>query len=154
MEIIMMNMIKIENMSDKEIENLIGHLKVEQEQRLEKSGITQKLRYTIEFEEQNSRRFTKPWIAQVKNWKDKPELEFGNWLGKSTSSLHSDSACEIYARPETVLRWGQRDNRGNHGIDCWGIAKRDGTIQRVTKQKAREHWIELHPTTVTKIKDE
>jgi hypothetical protein len=92
------------------------------------------MRVTIQFPNYNTRRFSRPWIAKVIDWKigKPPVLEFGGLVGLTT---------EIEAAPGAIVRWGQRDNRGNHTQSCWGIVQRYGEVVEAEAEECREHWL-------------
>lgn len=93
------------------------------------------VRYSVEFESYNSRRFSKPWIAKVTAWSvgDHPELEWGGYCGDDNGG-----EAEITATPGDIIRYGQRDNRGNRTVNKWAIAQADGTLLEVTQVEARK----------------
>lgn len=92
------------------------------------------MRYTYEVGGYNTRRYGKPWIAKITDWPvgSAPTLSFGHAL---------DAYCaEIEAEPGQILRWGQKDHRGNGTISRWGIAMPDGSVRRSDARECREHW--------------
>jgi hypothetical protein len=99
------------------------------------------MRVTKEFGAYNHRRYTKPWIARVAAWAigKPPELVFGGLVGLT---------AEIEASPGDLVRWGQRDTRGNGTESNWGIVGDDGAIEQVTPEKARAHWLNREATRV------
>lgn len=92
------------------------------------------MRVTVEFTPYNTRRYGRPWIAKVTNWPigKQPTLEFGGLVGLTT---------EIDATPGQIVRYGQRDNRGNHSQSDWGIVQENGGVEPSTPEKCREHWL-------------
>jgi hypothetical protein len=66
------------------------------------------MRVTREFGSYNSRRYGRPWIAKLVAWEvgKQPVLSWG-----SNVDAHN---VEIEAEAGDIVRWGQRDNRGNN----------------------------------------
>jgi len=95
------------------------------------------MRCVLTFDGYNHRRYSRPWIAKVTSWPigKSPTLDFGGLNGLE---------AEIEATPGDILRWGQRDNRGNNSLSEWGIAQADGGIAGVTPEIARVHWLATH----------
>ena len=94
---------------------------------------------TIEFSAYNGKRYSRPWGARIGDWSNasKPELVWGAFLGQ-----HGEAGVvEIEASPGDVIRYGQRDNRGNGGINAWAIVGPDGKITECTPAEARQHWL-------------
>lgn len=92
-------------------------------------------RYAVLFGGYNARRYSRPWIARVTAWPvgKQAELEFGSFIGDDDGG-----EVEISARPGDILRWGQRDNRGNGTSAEWGIAQANGEIETITAAEARD----------------
>jgi hypothetical protein len=92
------------------------------------------MRVTITFDPYNTRRYGRPWIARVTDWPigKSPVLEFGGLFGLT---------AEIEASPGAVVRWGQRDNRGNNTTARWGIVQVNGDVTRTTPEECREQWL-------------
>jgi len=95
------------------------------------------MRAKIEWSSYNQRRYGRPWIARVTAWPigARPELEWGGYAGDDAGG-----ELEIEANPGSIIRWGQKDGRGNGGTNEWGIAKTDGTIECCAQPQAREQW--------------
>lgn len=93
----------------------------------------------IKYNSYNPRRYSKPWGARLGNWEDagKPEMRWGAYLGSAEGG-----DLEIDAEPGDVVRWGQKDNRGNNTDSNWGIVRTNGTIAGCTPAEARKHWLE------------
>jgi hypothetical protein len=93
------------------------------------------MRVTVEFGGYNSRRYGRPWIAKIVTWPigGRPELEFGSNVGAYL--------VEIDAKPGAIVRWGQKDHRGNNTTAEWGVVQLDGDIKDVLAETAREHWL-------------
>lgn len=87
----------------------------------------------VEFGSYNSRRYGKPWIAKIKSWDTgkQPDLEFGSYYGDDTGGV-----AEIAAKEGDIIRWGQRDNRGNNTDNNWGIF-RNGKLESINAPEAR-----------------
>lgn len=97
------------------------------------------LRVTVEFPSYNERRYGLPWIARVTAWPvgGSPQLEFGKFIGRAGDP----GECEILAQRGDIVRWGQKDNRGNHTMSRWGIVGGDGTIDDCTESQARKAFL-------------
>lgn len=94
----------------------------------------QPIRVTVEFSSYNEKRYSRPWIAKITSWPvgGKPTVEWGNFVGSD-----SGGEGEIMARPGDIVRWGQKDNRGNGTRAYWGVVQSDGTINHCTEVAAR-----------------
>ncbi|MDD5095556.1 MAG: hypothetical protein PHV74_14450 [Dehalococcoidia bacterium] len=102
------------------------------------------MRITINWNGYNHRRYSRPWIAKIIAWDKKPELDWGQYLGDDNGGT-----LEIEAQPGDIIRYGQKDGRGNSGTNAWAIIQNDGTEMDVTQGAAREHW--LNRTTVNPL---
>ena len=82
----------------------------------------------------NARRYSRPWIAKVVAWERgaSPSLEFGAYYGDDSGGI-----VEIAANEGDIIRYGQRDNRGNNTENYWGVFS-NGEIVDVTAAKARD----------------
>jgi hypothetical protein len=100
------------------------------------------MRITVQFGPWNPKRYGKPWIAKVTAWPvgKAPTLEFGALVGTTP---------EIAAEPGTVVRWGQRDYRGNGTERHWGVVLDDGTIEPRSNEECRAHWLATMAEAVT-----
>lgn len=89
----------------------------------------------VEFYGYNARRYSKPWIAVVTEWPvgGRPELEFGSFVGDDTDG----GFAEITAKEGQIIRWGQRDNRGNGTKNKWGVF-RNGEVVEIDQTEARD----------------
>lgn len=92
------------------------------------------MRTTFEVGSYNTRRYGKPWIAKVTKWDvgKHPEIEFG-------VSVDAHQA-EIDAEPGQIIRYGQKDHRGNGTMNNWAILLQDGEFFYSDARKCREHW--------------
>lgn len=93
------------------------------------------MRVTRSFGSYNTRRYSKPWIAQVIDWKigKQADLAFGHT---------NDLIAEIDADPGVIVRWGQRDLRGRNTTSLWGIVQQDGSILEIDDiESCRQHWL-------------
>lgn len=92
------------------------------------------MRVTVEFRTYNTRRYSRPWIAKIKDWPigKPPDVEFAGLVGLT---------AEIDAAPGAIIRYGQRDNRGSGTQSDWGIVQQDGTVSNSTAEACREHWL-------------
>ncbi|RZS31722.1 hypothetical protein [Corticibacter populi] len=91
-------------------------------------------RVAIAFDSYNGRRYSRPWIARVTAWPvgGKPTLDWGNYVGSD-----SGGEAEVNAKPGDIIRWGQKDGRGNGTRAYWGVVAEDGSVDRVTEVQAR-----------------
>lgn len=99
------------------------------------------IRVTIEWDQYNHRRYSKPWIAKIIAWNgsEKPKLEWGQWLGTADEG----GVLEIYASVGDIIRWGQKDYRKIHrSVNQYGIVREDGELEDVTPGNAKKHWIQ------------
>jgi hypothetical protein len=97
-------------------------------------------RVVIEFDgPYNTRRYSKPWIARVVDWKVglSAELEFGKYLGNGDGGEREIMACA-----GDVVRWGIKDYRGNGTRAYWGIVQEDGSVTQCTAAQARKAYQE------------
>lgn len=95
-------------------------------------------RVTVAFPSYNEKRYGSPWIARVTSWPvgSRPDLIFGNYLGDHRNGGAGEA--EILAKPGDIVRWGQKDNRGNNTEAYWGVVNDDATITRLTEAEARK----------------
>jgi hypothetical protein len=95
------------------------------------------MRVTITVGEYNARRYSRPWIARVKEWPvgAYPELVFGGHLGVNEA--------EIEAAPGDIVKYGQKDHRGHNGFNEFGVVTATGGVLRLTPGQARKAWEEL-----------
>lgn len=94
-------------------------------------------RITIEFGSYNHRRYSRPWIAAVVSWPvgESAQMVFGGYVGDDTGG-----EAEIRARIGSIVRWGQRDYRGNNTTAFYGIVRADGSVERLSEREARAAW--------------
>jgi hypothetical protein len=92
------------------------------------------MRVTLTHAAYNTRRYGRPWMAKVVDWPigKQPALEFGGLIGLTT---------EIEASPGAIVRWGQRDTRGNNTTSHWGIVDADGDVTWSTPEACRTQWL-------------
>ncbi len=97
------------------------------------------VRVAVTFGAYNARRYSRPWIAKVASWPigSKPDLAWGGYLGDD-----SGGEVEIKALPGQIIRYGQKDMRGNHGTNRWAVVEADGTLREVTEAEARQLYAE------------
>ena len=95
-------------------------------------------RVTVDFPSYNEKRYGSPWIARVTLWPvgSRPDLVFGNYLGDHRNGGAGEA--EVLAKPGDIVRWGQKDNRGNNTEAYWGVVNDDATITRLTEAEARK----------------
>lgn len=120
------------SLSDAEIKSTIEGLQAELARR---SNVQHPVRVSVQFSAYNARRYSRPWIARVSAWPvgGKATLEWGAYCGDD-----SGGEVEIMAKPGDIIRYGQKDTRGNNGSADWAIAQSDGSIQPVTEPEARK----------------
>lgn len=94
------------------------------------------MRVTFEVGSYNRRRYSPPWIAKVTSWPigNGAELDFGGRVGNYTA--------EIDVKPGDLVRYGQKDMRGQGTISRWGKIEEDGSIKNLTPEAARCYWLE------------
>jgi hypothetical protein len=97
------------------------------------------MRITYEVGSYNARRYSRPWIAKVERWDigKSPILTFGGHVGVYIA--------EIDAEPGNLLRYGQRDGRGNNTARLWGVVQLDGSLLELNAEEARQHWLDGCP---------
>jgi hypothetical protein len=80
----------------------------------------------------NSRRYSKPWIAKIKSWPvgKQSVLEFG---------ASYETFAEVDAIPGDVIRFGQKDSRGQNTTNTYGLVQEDLQILEVSELEARQH---------------
>ena len=95
-------------------------------------------RVTVPFSAYNEKRYGTPWLARVTSWPvgSRPALAFGIYLGDHHHG--GGGEAEIMAKPGDLVRWGQKDNRGNNTTAHWGVVNDDGTINQLTEAEARK----------------
>jgi len=96
------------------------------------------MRITISWDCYNQRRYSRPWIARVTAWPvgSRPAIEWGNYLGNDAGG-----ELEIEATPGDVLRYGQKDGRGNGTINCYAIVLEDGSLLGVGEPNAKKYYV-------------
>lgn len=116
-------------LSAEELETLISELKKLADSK-KAVGVAKKM-----FDGYNARRYSRPWIAKIVSWTagKQPELEFGAFYGNDRDG----GTVEIAAKEGDIIRWGQRDNRGNGTINKWGVY-RAGEVVEIEPSEARE----------------
>jgi len=81
----------------------------------------------------NGRRYSRPWIAKVTSWTGvKPTLKWGNFI----SNAEDGGIMVIDAEVGDIIRYGQKDNRGNGTENSWAIVEPNGSLRRVTPAEA------------------
>jgi hypothetical protein len=95
------------------------------------------MRFTKAFTAYNDRRYSKPWIARIATWKvgQRPELVWGNYLGNSMGG-----ECEIACQAGDLLRYGQKDNRGNSTQAQYAIALENGQALEISEVNAAHYF--------------
>ncbi len=88
----------------------------------------------LEYSGYNGRRYSRPWIARIAAWPSgkPPVLEFGAYYGDDEGGI-----AEVKAKEGDIIRFGQRDNRGNNTQNCWGVF-RDGKVVVIDAKEARK----------------
>ena len=93
------------------------------------------VRANVQFGSYNQRRYSRPWIAKVTAWEvgKAPELDFGDFVGDD-----GGGTAEVKAIPGDVVRYGQRDYRGNGTTKQYGIVQPDGSVANCSDEEAAE----------------
>lgn len=96
----------------------------------------EEIRATKEFEGYNRKRYSQPWIAKVTSWDvgSNPTLEFGSFLGEAGDA----GSVEIKAAVGTIVKYGQKDYRGNNTVNQFAVVNQDGSLSDLTAEEARE----------------
>lgn len=125
-------MFNLEQLSVSELQQLITDA---QKILNEREQATSPMRVRVSFPAYNWRRYSKPWIAKVVSWPvgSKPDIEWGTFLGSAEGG-----EVEIAARPGDIIRYGQKDDRGNGSTSNWAIVQEDGSLQMVSEPEARQ----------------
>jgi hypothetical protein len=88
----------------------------------------------------NARRYSKPWIASIKDWPvgKSPVLDFGFYNGDDNGGF-----VEIEAAAGDVIKAGQKDNRNyNNTKNDFYLVGEDGSVSKITANEARQAWSE------------
>jgi hypothetical protein len=95
------------------------------------------MRITISWGPFNGRRYSRPWVARITAWPvgSRPAISWGNYLGNDFGG-----ELEIEAAPGDVLRYGQKDGRGNGTINCYAIVLEDGSRLKVSEPNASRYY--------------
>jgi len=95
--------------------------------------MSEKMRYSESCGGYNKRRYSRPWIGVITSRPvgGRPEIAWGGYVGDD-----SGGEVEIMAYPGSILRSGQRDNRGNGGANNWWEAMPDGTMRQINQVEA------------------
>ena len=96
------------------------------------------MRIEFEYGGYNSRRYGKPWGAIVKFEGTKMVYDFsaGTFLGDDVKGGKVYVECQ----PGDIIATGQRDFRGSKTENTLYIVEEDGSLKRVDKVTALEHW--------------
>lgn len=81
----------------------------------------------------NSRRWDRPWLAEIMSWPvgGHPEFRFGSNIGILLA--------EIEAKPGAVLVFGQKDHRRGYTPNrSYAIAEEDGSLRMIKVEDARK----------------
>ena len=94
-----------------------------------------------EYEAYNERRYGRPWAGLITAWSNgRPEIDFcGDYLGDD-----SGGRLEIVAKPGDIVRYGQKDNRGNSTSNNWAIVSNGYALTTTDPAAAKDHWRNLH----------
>jgi len=68
----------------------------------------------------------------------RPEIRWGGYAGDDDGG-----ELEIEGDAGDIVRWGQKDGRGNGGRNEWGIVQPDASVTSATQPEAREQWKRL-----------
>ncbi len=126
---------ELAGLTNTELESLISDATAELAKRTHTVPPPTKLRYAESFSSYNARRYSRPWIARISAWPvgGKAEMQFGSYLGND-----GGGEVEIMAMPGDIIRYGQKDGRGNGGMSEWAIAQADGSLTVVDQAEARK----------------
>jgi len=96
------------------------------------------MRIEFEYSGYNHRRYGKPWGAIVKFEGTKMVYDFsaGTFLGDSSKG----GKVYIECQPGDIIATGQRDFRGGNTENTLYVVDEDGSLKRVDKVAALEHW--------------
>lgn len=92
---------------------------------------------TYEVGSYNTSRYGRPWIALVTAWPigGHPTLEFGGSMTRQ---------AEIAAPAGALVKFGQKDGRGNKSLNSFAVVGADGTLQPLDEVDARSYWLNQH----------
>lgn len=91
----------------------------------------------IETSSYNEKRYSKPWIAKVTFLNDKPQYQFGNYVGQPGYS----GLLVIEAKEGDIVARGQKDNRRNNTDNDWYIVDAEGKLQKTDRVEAYKHYM-------------
>jgi hypothetical protein len=97
------------------------------------------MRIVVTYESYNPRRYSRPWIGRVTNWRIgvDPEMEWGGFTGDGRTG----GIVEVEANPGDIIRHGQKEWRNvKASLRYWRVVEDDGTLRKVTPAEAREHF--------------
>jgi hypothetical protein len=94
--------------------------------------------YRVEYEVYNHRRYSRPWTAQVSLDGLSLSMEFipGAFSGDYTGG---EGVLLIPLQPNTILAYGQKDNRGNKTKIVYLFCDSELAVQEITKSEARDY---------------
>jgi hypothetical protein len=106
------------------------------------------MRISKKFGSYNERRYSRPWIGLVTSWSvgGKAEMAWGSYIGDDNGG-----EVEIDAQPGDIVRYGQKDNRGNNTSAEWGIVQAGGAISDCDAVEARRAWDARQTAPTTSI---
>jgi hypothetical protein len=93
---------------------------------------------SISYGAYNRRRYSRPWIAAIKDWPvgKSPVLDFGYFNGDDSGGF-----AEIEAQAGDVIKAGQKDYRQPKSTDNdFYLVGADGATTRITPAEARQAW--------------
>lgn len=93
------------------------------------------VRVTVDWHGYNARRCSRPWIGKITAWPagKRPEIEWGTYCGNADAGGTTD----LMAAPGDIIRYGQRDSRGNGTVNEWATVQADGSLRDITPAEAR-----------------
>lgn len=97
---------------------------------------------TIKFPGYNFRRYSKPWIALVTKWPvgHNPDMQFGTFIGTDSEG----GFVELEANAGDIIRYGQKDLRGNNTTKTYAVVNDDGTLRPLSTADAAMYWRKNH----------
>lgn len=96
--------------------------------------------YNMEYDCFNQRRYGNPWVAKIKSFLGKPELEF---VPRAYSANRGDEGELVFeAEIGEVVKIGQKDNRGGNTQNSFYLCQKDGDLLILDAIEARKKWLE------------
>lgn len=92
---------------------------------------------SIQVKGYNPRRYGRPWIARITEWEEGETavMKFGSFTGNDDGGEVS-----VVGNIGDVVRWGQKDYRGNNTTNFWGIVQDSGQVEECSPVEAKAHF--------------